>query len=496
MELPARLKPLVVPIGAGLVVAALIALAGWMRWRFLTTTSNMPLGIDGFYYAVQLRSLLGGQGLYYPASPMAFWLMLPGAWVLGPVDGAKFGAALGTALAAAPVYALVRRATGERAAGLLGAALITTAAGSFQLAAEFVKQGIGLTLALTFVATLAAGLDAPKGTGRTVRLTLAALLFAATFLTHLTSVGVALVFAAPLLWVALTEGGPAGMIRPVVIGAAGLAILAALVPLFVPTVRQGMGLGHLFGPASFEYLRDTGSHFEVATAAIAALLAGMFLMAGPGSSRQRALLIGPVAFGILLALPWLSQDDPQGLTYRLRIMAFVPLALCVPAVLASVAAKAAGRVPRLLLAAVILVLLAFVPFREPPHVVTQNGMLMPGAAAIAGLTPPDAVIIVNAREDAFMVKWAADRESRTSLPPAAGTRPLFRLAIGDLLPRGVLDGLPRFEAELAAGLPRPVHLLAKHPRSMILFAEPTWQALLASVAPADRAALEPWVARQ
>lgn len=477
---------------AAVGLATLIAIAFWVRWHFLTTASSMPLGIDGFYYAVQLRSLLAGQGLYYPASPVAFWSMLPGAWALGPIDGAKLGAALGTALAAAPVYAIVRRATGASIAGLLGAALTATAAGGFQLAAEFVKQGIGLTFALTCVATLAGALESPKGRGRGPRLALAALLFLATLLTHLTSVGVALLFALPLLWAQAIEDHPTDLIRPLVGAGGAVLAVALLVLLLVPTVRQGMGLGHLFGQASFAFLGDTAFHFEVALAALAALVTAVLLAPGRIPVRQRALLLGPVAFGLLLIFPWFSQSDPQGLTYRLRIMAFVPLAICAPVVLARLAA----RVPLLLPAGTLMVMLSLVPVHEPPHAVYQNGMFLPGAVAIADVTPPDAVILVDARQMAFMVKWAADREARTSLPPADDRRPLFRLVTADLLPPGVGRDLPAFEAALAPGLPPPVHLLPRHPQTMILFAEPTWQALLRRADPADRAALAPWKVRQ
>ena len=186
----ARLERHAAPAFAALAVAAIVTIAFVARWRYVDSSPN-PLGIDGFYYPIQLQSLLHDHRLYYPASPMVFWLMLPGAWALGPIAGAKLGGTLGTALAAAPVYAIVRRATGQRAAGVAGAALVATAAGSFYLAVEFMKQGVGLTLALAFVATLGAALDAPAGRGRRARIALAAALFAATVLAHLSSVGLA-----------------------------------------------------------------------------------------------------------------------------------------------------------------------------------------------------------------------------------------------------------------------------------------------------------------
>lgn len=507
ITMPARLARVAAPAFAALAVAAIAAIAFVARWRFLDS-SPYPLGIDGFYYATQLRSLLHDHRLYYPASPMAFWLMLPGAWALGPIAGAKLGASLGTALAAVPVYAIVHRATGERAAGVVGAALVATAAGSFHLATEFVKQGIGLTVALAFVATLGAALDAPAGRGRRAWIALAAALLTATLLSHLTSVGLAVAFVLPPLWLRATRGGTAHRVRTAALIATGLAVLAAVVVLLVPAARQGMGLAHLFGPASRDFLDRHAFHHEVPLGALAAIalavnaVVGVVLRSVRGprstlrtaapSAEARALLVGPAVLALMLALPWLSVRDPQGLVFRLRIMAFVPLAICAPAAMAQLLAWAPPRLRQLLPIAAAVALLALVPLRYVAAVNWPNPFHVPDAAAIADHTPPDAIIIVHGRQLAFMVKWTADREARSLPPRPIGARPTFRLASPGVLPPGVLRELDAFEQALPADLPRPVRLIPRKPMTMILFAEPTWQALVQAASPADRAQLAPW----
>ena len=72
----------------------------------------------------QLRALLEDGGLAYPASPLVFWLMAPLAAWLGPLAGAKLGAAALGALVAVPAFGLGRR-LGGRSAGLVAAALAT-----------------------------------------------------------------------------------------------------------------------------------------------------------------------------------------------------------------------------------------------------------------------------------------------------------------------------------------------------------------------------------
>ena len=115
----------------------------------MLSDSPFPVGVDGYFYPVQLRSLLETGTLEYPAAPLAFWLMAPLAAVTDPITGAKLGAALFGALVALPAYGVGARLGRGRAAGLVAAALATTSAGSAFLTIEFVKNGIGLTMLLT-----------------------------------------------------------------------------------------------------------------------------------------------------------------------------------------------------------------------------------------------------------------------------------------------------------------------------------------------------------
>ena len=476
-----------------LAVVAIVTIAFVARWRFLHS-SPYPFGIDGFYYAIQLRSLLAGEPLYYPASPMVFWLMMPGAWALGPIAGAKLGASLGTALAAAPIYAIVRRATADRAAGIAAAAVVATAAGSFHLATEFVKQGVGLTLALTFVATLAGALDTPPGRSRGIRFALAAVLFGGTLLAHLSSVGIAVAFVVPPLCVRATQGGSARRLRAGALMLTALVAVVVLVVLFVPAARHGMGLAQLFGPASTDFIGEYAFHHEVALGALAAMALGATVMfhrirgtqateTGAPSAESRALLVGPAVLAVMLAIPWLSVRDQEGLIFRLRLMAFVPLAICAPSAVALLFSATPRSRRQLLLIAASVGLLVLVPLRYVAAVSRPIVSLMPGAAAIAEYTPPDAIIIVRDRQLAFTTKWAANREARTRPPSADDVRPLFWLASPGVLTPSVLRELPAFEQQLPAHLPRPVRLMPEKPDWMILFAEPTWRALIQASSP-------------
>src|SRR3954464_2524673 len=129
-------------VGIAAALAALVAWSAWSRWMTLTE-SPFPVGIDGYFYPIQLRSLLDHGGLAYPASPLAFWLMWPLAAATDPIVGAKLGASIYIALIALPAYGIAARLSHSRGAGLVAAALATTSAGSAFLTVEFVKNGIG-----------------------------------------------------------------------------------------------------------------------------------------------------------------------------------------------------------------------------------------------------------------------------------------------------------------------------------------------------------------
>jgi hypothetical protein len=477
-------------------VAAMVVIAFIARWTYLKSF-DWPLGIDGFYYAVQVRSLLQDHRLYYPASPMVFWLMVPAASLLGPIAGAKLTAALGTSLGVVPVYAIVSRATGQRAAGLVGAAIMATAAGGFYLTVEFVKQGVGLTLALGFVATFAAAIDTREAAARRRWTTAAIVLGSATLLSHLTAIGIALCFTLPVAWVALPGGDQADRRRRVALMGAGLVALAILVAALVPATRHRMGLGHLFDSPSLSFTGDFHTfHHEVPLGFLAALALavapGTWRPSGNVSATSRALLAGPAALAVLLAVPWLSVADGQGLTYRLRVMAFVPMAICAPAALMFFLDRFAPRLVRLVPVATSAMIIAVVPWRYPGPALPPNATQISGLTAIAGSTPSDAIIVVRERTLAFMIKWLADREARTQPPGKPSERPVYRLATPGVLPAEARDRLALLEPRFAEGLQRPVRLGSGSRRPMLLIPERTWEELLSVIPAADRARLEPW----
>ncbi|HSK00552.1 MAG TPA: hypothetical protein VK932_04900, partial [Kofleriaceae bacterium] len=81
---PARGLPGWAPAAAvAAALAALVAASFHERWELLAA-SPFPVGVDGYYYPIQLRALLETGWLQYPAAPVAFLLMAPLAAATDP----------------------------------------------------------------------------------------------------------------------------------------------------------------------------------------------------------------------------------------------------------------------------------------------------------------------------------------------------------------------------------------------------------------------------
>ncbi|HUJ60451.1 MAG TPA: glycosyltransferase family 39 protein, partial [Kofleriaceae bacterium] len=205
-----------------IALAALVAYSFHVRWGVLVS-SPFPLGIDGYFYPIELRALLAHGTLRYPASPLAFWWMAPFAAATDPITGAKLGAALGGALIALPAYAVGARLGRARPAGLVAAALATCSASSTYLSTEYAKQSIGLTVALAALWLALRALETPSRG----RLAAAGGGLVAALLAHKMAAALALAIIAPAALAELRARGKR-LRRPVAIAGAAVALVIAL----------------------------------------------------------------------------------------------------------------------------------------------------------------------------------------------------------------------------------------------------------------------------
>lgn len=468
---------------------AIIAVGCWQRWHVLGATP-FPVGIDGYFYPIEVRSILEHGTLRYPASPVTFYWMAPFALATDPIVGAKLGAMIGSALIAIPAYGLGARLRKSTGAGMIAAVLATVTAGSGFLALEFVKQGIGLTVALAALWAILVALDQPTR----ARVIGAVIGVVAALATHKMAGAIVLLVAAPPLVARIrvryrgrrliyaTIAGAVALFVIVVLGAVApqrfvsiheLGLLRELVSGALRWDGAALALEH---PLLFDH--------EAALGGVIAIVAIVVLARSPHADLHAWVIAG---LGILIALPTLAVTDPQGLGFRLRVAAFVPLALN-----AAIASRVIPRKEVVLniLAAALLAIEA--PRDRTDGLVLTHPALADAVSAARYRIPAGATVIVPERHILFMVDWyaRADVSLRPELVPYEHRiRMLGLVFIG-----GANSPLDRAidQARAEPGIAPPIGLHAHYRNGLVLVAEPTWDWLLEQLPDPLRAHYAAW----
>ena len=483
-----------------LAVAGLVGWSAWQRWRLLATTPY-PMGIDGYFYPLQLRALLETGHLQYPASPLVFWWMLPFAAATDPITGAKLGAAIGGALVAVPAYLVGAQLGRGRGPGLVAAAIATTSLGSTYLTIEFVKNGVGLTVALTALWLVLRAAVAERVTWRQV--VPAAMAVVAALLAHKMAAGLVVVIGGPALaarlaWRRAVVGGAVVAATFVVLGlvAARRFVspddLAMLGQVLAPTARWDAPALALPATVAAPAFTLTMGHEALAGAVVALVAAAVLVMRarlGYAPPRPiRAATWGAIGLALAIGFPLLAVGDPQGLGFRLRIAAFVPLAL-----LAAVATRVViVRLASLDADGLALALAVAVVLRAPDGRGRQ-GQYVPHPALVSAVInaeiPAGTTAIVPERQIAFMVAWytRAPVSLHPGTPPQVRVLPLmFSGDVGSSLDAALT------EARRTPGIAPPIGSHPGNANGLVVVTEATWTWLLDHLPPADRAYYAAW----
>jgi hypothetical protein len=529
-------------IAVGLVVLA--AWSAWARYRFLAS-SPYPMGVDGYFYPIQLRSLLEDGTLLYPSSPLAFYLMAPLAWLTDPITGAKLGAAIGGALIAFPAYGVGIQLGGNRAAGVAAAVIATTSAGSWYLSVEFVKNGWGLTMALGALWLALRAIERP--TLRRIAFALAGVVAAA--LTHKMAVAIVVVIAgAAIAGELLDRRGAARraalrVVLRVVLAAIPFALVAAVLwPERFVAGRDLGALGELFSSTPHwlaPALSLDGGRFvlpmgyEALAGGVAALLAVGILVLPATRHRpawwkpvertraRRYAAIAAIALALFLALPWIDVGDPQGLGFRLRIAAFVPLAL-VAAIFVGQGAAIAGADLGLgrssadagatdhrsgrsgaavaghrwagaaVVAAIAIGFAVARPSARPEGVVRVHPAMVAATQALAGAVPRGDTVVISERHILFMAAYYARTPIKLRperIPPERRWRLMPLAFIGKRT-----DSLYRLlmSARATPGVDAPLGLHPRDPNGLVLVPEATWAWIVERLPPKPRRYYGEW----
>jgi hypothetical protein len=485
--------------GAAVAVALTALVAGSFaeRWLLLTA-SPFPLGVDGYFYPLQLRALLAHGHLAYPTSPVAFYLLAPFALATDPITGAKLGAAVYGAAVALPAYVLGARLGACRGAGVAAAVLATTSVGSTYLTVEFVKNGVGLTVALTALCGVLRATDAP--TRR--RLAAAVIGLVAAWATHKMAAAIVLVIALPAALAAAPWPRRRLVIAAVTVAGLALAVGAVFPQRFLAPgdaallTSLGSATPHWTAPALALPTGDLALGHD----ALLGLVLGVVAIAArclrtrpanePATTRPARAASWPIlVVAIAVGLPFLAITDRQGLGFRLRLAAFVPTALTAAIVARELLGGYRHRSTVLAALAVVLALVRR-PTTDLDPIITHPA-LVTAAQALAGHVPPTTTLIIPERHLVFLIAWYTG--APTALRPdgiAADHRmrvlPLHFIGAGSALDRALIAA----RAEPSLRPPLGVH--PRHPNGLVLVDEATWRWLLDRLPPGERAQFAAW----
>jgi hypothetical protein len=485
------------------VAAALAALVTWSfyeRWSVLAS-SPFPLGIDGYYYPLQIRELLEHGHLLYSASPLVFWLAAPVAALTDPIVGVKIVAALGGALVALPAYGIGARLGAGRGPGLVAAALATASCGSAYLSIEFVKNGVAITIALAAVwlalralerapageAASAAGaseatIDEPMRRGRVVA---AAIAIVAAALAHVMAIAIVVAIVAPAALAGRRRTAIAIVAGATVVAVAlALAFLQRLPSLAgLVSTRAYWTLPALALPSGAELAFGSEALIAGGLAIAAALVLARRKIEQPRADRAASWAL--VAFGAIVAVPWLDVADPQGLALRLRIVAFVPLAAC-----GAIVARWA-RVGTLGCAA-LAVAIVLVPRDRREGLVQAPPYMVSAAISLDGKIPDGDTLVVSERHLAYMAAWYARVPVSLRPEPVAPEHRWRLMTLDGFIGRDSALEHALDDARAEPSLAPPIGLLARHRDGVVLVAEPTWRWILAHLPERARAHYARW----
>ncbi|MBL8623231.1 MAG: glycosyltransferase family 39 protein [Myxococcales bacterium] len=496
-----------------LAVAALVAWSAWHRWQVLTASPH-PVGIDGYFYAIQVRSLLERGGLAYPAAPLTFYLMAALAHVTDVITSVKLVAAIGGALAIAPAYAIGRRLGGV-AGGLTAAVVIATSGGSFYLSLEFVKNGVGVTMALTAVWLGLRALAAP--TRAAIALAVAAAIAAVA--THKMAAALVAALLAPAIVVELhARWGPARARRAAAIVGGALALVAIALGALAPArfiagrdlaelraalggdARWSLPAMYVPHPGGRDYVLALGDQTRIALA-LAVIAIGLAVgarftarLAATARPADRAAAWSAIAVVLITAIPVLAIANPDGIGFRLRVAVFAPAAIVAAIVVGRALASLAPTLRLAVIAPMLLVRLWAVDAAPREGVVYAHPAMVAAMVAVPGRLPPDAVVITSERHLGFMIAWYARVPVRMRPEPVPPAR-RWRLLAGNLIGLGSpLDKALR-AAHDRPGLVAPVGTHPRDPSGLVLVPDATWDWVLTQVPPKLAAHWRRWPTR-
>ena len=134
------------------------------------------------------------------------------------------------------------------------------------------------------------------------------------------------------------------------------------------------------------------------------------------------------------------------------------------------------------------------PWHSNEGVIRAHPSMVAATARLAGVLPPETVVVVPERHTAFMAAWYGRVNTRLRPPPAVDVDRTFRLLPGAAIRPGLWSALEDLRAHPVAGVAPSLDLHAFHPNGLVLLAENTFfQYLVARLPTSELQWYRDWV---
>lgn len=391
------------------------------------------VGVDGYYYVLQINELRTQGRLYFPTrTPLILYLLTGVSYLAGDLATAvKISAVTLHAALCGGVFAVVRSLTRSTWLGMLGAALAAASGPHLYMVTEFINQ-LGATTFLMGGAWCA--LQAPGARRRRTWVLLALCCAAAAWSSHVSAIMITLALGATLVLTRMLIGG-----RSSGSGYRLKALLTILLLWLAPAILALQQLGGMPAGAESEVLTTPRLPLSRAAAVeqmllmlvCPAVLVIIYVTKRGARDFKADLFFGAVALlGVLVTVnPFFNNVPGNGLIWRLSVLSYLEVALLAPYLVYLILPWRRGVA--LAVALLIWPLTLWGSYGERPlgiesRRLSRRADLLQRLPALRGQLGPRPIVL-SPHGEQFVVTWALDVPSQQAWPDDGSYDPVYWL---------------------------------------------------------------------
>ena len=400
------------------------------EYRVLNTT-EAAAGVDGYYYVLQVQSLLDtGRPYYQTITRLPIYTFAALAAISGDTIAAvKTASVMLHMLLCLGVFAILHRTTRSKWLGLVGSWVLLIPTSRFYLLAEFLNQ---LT-AVTLLVWSGWALIRAKQTGRRMWFLFSAVFGTAAMFSHKSASVIVVTIVASFAavgWLHRDKRRAAVAILGVVICASAPAIIAAQELFAVPQWLQSQVSAYPQNPLKTPFLAE-----GILLIIVSVVMLIVLLRTGNGLAFNRILAALALWSLIVTMNPFLNPGALlSGLAGRLRVVSHVQLGLLLPPLICILWAAHKRTAYYLVFVAVILLLASgrgpWPRGLQPEYLSTRNSLIRALKDNPAALAPNS--IVIAPHGDQFVVTATLGLASQQR-PPRQGQYQNFYWLLNDVM---------------------------------------------------------------